>query len=1035
MSKEALQKYASLSQANKKKCFALGGWCNRQGNIFTMQEVFDCLYDAAGGNINKLTELIEQLTTKSKVFGRSSVVFGSNDKQMSIIRGADGQLKVVGYNPSFRPPERGQHAAREQQVLRKDGQVRKNVINSQEKLYNLGQSVREIYQGQSNEFITVAMAAIKGFAKAHKISEMIVVERLKKGVYTLNTEGGLKNARIVPKMKTIKLNESQLKELSDATKLTEYKFYNNVQRFLSDLLRDPVGAKVPFLLQANNIARNQLLYHLKSNGIINRHQKISDRDSQGNPKTAKMIIRYSVPKKDFAKKMKKLFIALVAKNVPEKTEKIITENSYQHSLFKDQLDLMKGSPLTMGVIGHPEYKQIDEYAEFINNGLKKDIDECDSGGAMGATAGNDSMGQFSQPLFGVQRRKMPVEIDETTTASNVTPNGDTSMGVAVPFGGDKETLDRTPGFSVERQDESIDELEVLHGSRNKFDRFNHKDNLGKGAGSQCFGWGSYFTDDDSVAQGYVDSFRGDQSNVFQDGMLHLFSYAEKELDEVDNETLDYMYTGSAKCFKNGYTKKKMLFNIYNIVEYLKRCLGYVTSGKIQDLYLFAKQYLIYLVDFNELIANSYLGDIDKFDIQKDGNRYCIRRGNEFVPMERITDDERSMLIEYMNALISSYERVYKWVFDKLQNTELFEPRKSYKYNVTIPDDNGDNYLYWYEPLNRSQFEAIYEALVQAYQNNELNQNMGKFLPMDMLEDGNKEFFYTAMTRREFKETYRMLSTFFGSQEGASTFLMNKLGYDGIKYPAGTRWSKPDGSSDEAYNYVLFDADKSEINNVEEFEPLLEYLDKRMSKVRNDFKTKNYDESSGFSWSDDAEDGKEIVHNEWMIHFSNDAPKISHEGFTQGNDYNGKLKSTTYRRGKTEGGYNYAYLASDVIGQKDWRFLNYLKDRQTPFVMFKGNGYRFYHDQDGEEQVVLNNVQSGTKVLIMSLYDQWCVLSTADPNWKKRKKDINPKPEDERFAMNNTRNILDGVIYSDDDMDKVIKWVMTNFDQYRNKFKY
>ena len=671
MSKEALQKYASLSQANKKKCFALGGWCNRQGNIFTMQEVFDCLYDAADGNVNKLTELIEQLTAKSKVFGRSSVVFGSNGKQMSITRGEDGQLKIVGYNPSFRPPERGQHAAREQQVLRKDGQVKKNVINAREKLYDLGQRVREIYQGQSNEFITVAMAAIKGFAKAHKISEMIVVERLKKGVYTLNTEGGLKNARIVPKMKTIKLNESQLNELSDATKLTEYKFYNNVQRFLSDLLRDPVGAKVPFLLQANNIGRNQLLYHLKSNGIINRHQKISDRDSQGNPKTAKMIIKYSVPKKDFAKKMKKLFIALVAKNVPEKIEKMITEDSYQYSLLKDQLDLMKGSPLTMGVIGHPEYKQTDEYAELINNGLKKDIDECDSGGAMGATAGNDSMGQFSQPLFGVQRRKMPVEIDETTTASNVTPNGDTSMGIAVPFGADEETADRTPGFSVERQDESVDE----------------------------------------------------------------------------------------------------------------------------------------------------------------------------------------------------------------------------------------------------------------------------------------------------------------------------------------------------------------------------YLDKRMSKIRNDFKTKNYDESTGFSWSDDAEDGKEIIHNEWMIHFSDDAPKISHEGFTQGNDYEGKLKSATYRRGKTEGGYNYAYLASDVIEHKYWSFLNYLKDRQTPFVMFKGNGYRFHHEQDGEEQVVLNNVQSGTKVLIMSRYDQWCVLSTTNPDWKERKKDINPKPEDERFAMNNTRNILDGVIYSDDDIDNVIKWVMTNFEQYRNKFKY
>lgn len=629
MSKETLQKYASLSQANKKKCFALGGWCNRQGNIFPMQEVFDCLYDAAGGNTNKLTELIEQLTAKSKVFGRSSVVFGSNEAKMTITRGEDGRLKITGYNPSFRPPEKGQHGTHEPQVMRKDGQMRKDVIKSREKLYDLGKAVREIYQGQSNELITVAMAAIKGFARAHKISEMTVVERLKKGVYELNTENGLENARIVPKKKTIKLNESQLNELSDATKLTEYKFYNNVQRFLSDLLKDPVGAKVPFLLQANNIARNQLLYHLKSNGIINRYQKISDKDSRGNPKTARMIIKYSVPKKDFAKKMKRLFIDLVAKNVPEKIEKMISED------------------------------------------LGKDIDECDCGGAMGATAGNESMGQFSQPLFGVQRRKMPVEIDETTTASTVTPNGDTSMGIAVPFGADKETADRTPGFSVERQDEAIDE----------------------------------------------------------------------------------------------------------------------------------------------------------------------------------------------------------------------------------------------------------------------------------------------------------------------------------------------------------------------------YLDNRMSKIRNDFKTRNYDEASGFAWSDDAEDGKEIVHNEWMVHFSDYADKIAKEGFTKGNDYDGKLKSATYQRGKTEGGYNYAYLASDVIGGKGYKFLDYLKERETPFVMFKGNGYRFHHNQDEEDQVVLNNVQKGTMVFVRRLYDQWCVLSTANPNWKKRTKDINPRPEDERFAMYNPRNIIEGILYSDDDIDKVIKWVMKNFDQYRSKIKY
>ena len=104
-------------------------------------------------------------------------------------------------------------------------------------------------------------------------------------------------------------------------------------------------------------------------------------------------------------------------------------------------------------------------------------------------------------------------------------------------------------------------------------------------------------------------------------------------------------------------------------------------------------------------------------------------------------------------------------------------------------------------------------------------------------------------------------------------------------------------------------------------------------------------------------------------------------------------------------------------------------------MFKGNGYRFHHNLDEEDQVVFNNVQKDTKVLIMSRYDQWCVLSTTIQNWKQRDKDIEPKPKDKRFAMNNARNIVDGVIYSDDDINKVIKWVITNFEQYRNKFKY
>jgi hypothetical protein len=59
--------------------------------------------------------------------------------------------------------------------------------------------------------------------------------------------------------------------------------------------------------------------------------------------------------------------------------------------------------------------------------------------------------------------------------------------------------------------------------------------------------------------------------------------------------------------------------------------------------------------------------------------------------------------------------------------------------------------------------------------------------------------------------YHRLSIAFDSQKAASLFLM-QCGFDGIKYPSGTIWRKPDGASEGAYNYVIFDANKVKIVN-------------------------------------------------------------------------------------------------------------------------------------------------------------------------------------------------------------------------------
>ena len=49
------------------------------------------------------------------------------------------------------------------------------------------------------------------------------------------------------------------------------------------------------------------------------------------------------------------------------------------------------------------------------------------------------------------------------------------------------------------------EMMAYHGSGSDFDKFNHKKYLGKGAGSQTFGWGTYITNDIEIAKSYAES--------------------------------------------------------------------------------------------------------------------------------------------------------------------------------------------------------------------------------------------------------------------------------------------------------------------------------------------------------------------------------------------------------------------------------------------------------------------------------------------------------------------------------------------------
>ena len=140
------------------------------------------------------------------------------------------------------------------------------------------------------------------------------------------------------------------------------------------------------MLTAYGYNRTKLLRYLINYGIVEKEEKINDTDENGKLKTATMKIKFKVPKKNFERKLKRLYIRLFEKNVPNLNKEIVSED-----------------------------------------------------GEMGGATGSDSSGQYSQPVFGVQRREI-YNVEEATATSTT---GDYQY--TVPFPGDKETLKRKNG--------------------------------------------------------------------------------------------------------------------------------------------------------------------------------------------------------------------------------------------------------------------------------------------------------------------------------------------------------------------------------------------------------------------------------------------------------------------------------------------------------------------------------------------------------------------------------------------------------------
>ena len=186
-----------------------------------------------------------------------------------------------------------------------------------------------------------------------------------------------------------------------AEEITYFRFMSEVRSFLAKLLKDPIGAQPSRYLKNRGVTRKWLVDNLISREVLERHEKILD-PTNSDEKKAKYVVKFKVRKKDFEKRIYKIYIKKFENNVNE-------------SVFADE-DIMKEK-----ILNGPDG---DTYRK--RGGINE---EGEGGGAIGGATGCDSVGSetsrgdvgFDVPFGMVERRPIGGRPKEKEKGNNNKP--------------------------------------------------------------------------------------------------------------------------------------------------------------------------------------------------------------------------------------------------------------------------------------------------------------------------------------------------------------------------------------------------------------------------------------------------------------------------------------------------------------------------------------------------------------------------------------------------------------------------------------
>ena len=188
-------------------------------------------------------------------------------------------------------------------------------------------------------------------------------------------------------------------------------------------------------------------------------------------------------------------------------------------------------------------------------------------------------------------------------------------------------------------------------------------------------------------------------------------------------------------------------------------------------------------------------------------------------LENLKDREKGTEYEQnLKDRLAEYKEGLKWI-DSLDEDYLTQGNAN-RYDVDIPDDNGENYLGWNESQNfpLEKWYRLWEITHDGFNENEYFKDGGARYDIDRIERitqmklESPENGMQKLPTLKGEELYHALEDFFNRERpsyGAelASRALSEIGFVGIKYPAGMIHG---GAKEGDYNYVIFDENNANI---------------------------------------------------------------------------------------------------------------------------------------------------------------------------------------------------------------------------------